>query len=186
MALTLPTARDIRAHRLRLDLTQEQLADEAGVSQPLIARVENGSVDPRYSTVKAIVEALNRAERREVTVEEVMSSEVVAVEADDEVRDAIDAMRTNGFSQLPVLEDGHPVGSLSESEVIHALSTAGDPEALAGEPVREVMGAPFPTAEPETTVDEAYSILEDRGALLVMEKGEVAGLVSKADLLSLL
>lgn len=186
MPLTLPTARDIRSNRKRLDLTQAELAEEAGVSQPLIARIENENVDPRFSTVKAIVEALNRAERKEVTVEEVMSPDVVRAEAGDEVREAIDAMRENGYSQLPVLEEGHPVGSITEREVVHALSTAGDPEALAGEEIREVMGPPFPTAEPGTTVEEAYSILEDAGALLVMDKGEVVGIVAKADLLSLL
>jgi predicted transcriptional regulator len=186
MPLTLPTARDLRANRQRLGLTQAELADEAGVSQPLIARIENENVDPRFSTVKAIVEALNRYERQEVTVEEVMTTDVVRAEAGAEVREAIVAMREHGYSQLPVLEEGHPVGSLTESEVVHELSTAGDPEALAGEAVREIMGPPFPTAEPDTTVDEAYSILEDAGALLVMEKGEVVGIVAKADLLSLL
>lgn len=186
MPLTLPTARDIRSNRQRLGLTQAQLAEEAGVSQPLIARIENENVDPRFSTVKAIVEALNRAERQEVTVEEVMSTEVVRAEADRPVREAIEAMRENGYSQLPVLEDGHPVGSVTEREVVHAMADSGEPEELSEQPVREVMGPPFPTAEPGTTVEEAYSILEDHGALLVMEKGEVVGILAKADLLSLL
>ena len=45
----IPSPEDIRRMRIRAGLTQKELAERAGVSQSLIARIERGSVDPRLS-----------------------------------------------------------------------------------------------------------------------------------------
>ena len=42
---------EIKRLRGKLGITQSELAKRAGVSQALIARIENKSVDPRYSKV---------------------------------------------------------------------------------------------------------------------------------------
>jgi len=43
----LPTPEELKKRRTNLNLTQNELARLAGVSQPLIARIESGDVDPR-------------------------------------------------------------------------------------------------------------------------------------------
>lgn len=185
MPLPLPTLLELKAQRKRLGLTQAQVAKAAGVSQPLVARIENGTVDPRYSTFSAIVDALNRAEGTGVILQEVMATPVASVRVTDTVAAAIRTMREKGISQLPVLSKGVPVGSLSDRGIVHALSEAQDADALARRPVGDVMGPPFPTAGPATSVEQAYRILEDHPAIVVMEKGKLVGIVAKADLLSL-
>ncbi|MDY6779333.1 MAG: helix-turn-helix domain-containing protein, partial [Halobacteria archaeon] len=60
--MEVPTAEDLREKRRNLGVTQNELAEHAGVSQPLVARIENGDVDPRLSTVTRIVEALEHVE----------------------------------------------------------------------------------------------------------------------------
>lgn len=184
--LHVPSAAELRATRLRLGLTQSEVAKAAGVSQPLIARMENESVDARLSTFRAVVDALNRAERTVVTLKDVMHAPVDVVRATDTMAEAIRLMREKSYSQVPVIAKGIPVGSLSERAVVHALAGARDAEALARAPVRDSMGPPFPTASPETSVDQAARLLEDQSALLVMERGKLLGIVSKADLLSLI
>lgn len=180
--LDLPTPADLKAQRARLGLTQAELAGRAGVSQSLIARVEGGTVDPSYSTLKALVEALNEAERREAKLLDLMATPVAAVAPDDPIRAAVGRMQEAAISQLPVLEDGAPVGSVSERDIVHALSGATKEE-LVDVPVSEVMGPPFPAVEPGTSVEAALRLLEDRPAVLVMEKGKVIGIVTKSDLL---
>lgn len=180
--LELPTPEDLRSARVGLGLTQTELAEAAGVSQSLVARIELDEVDPSYSTLAAIVEALNRVERRTVTLDEVMNREVEAVAPDAPVRAAAETMRERGFSQLPVLEAGAPVGSVTEQAIVDAIQDAGREE-LADEPVRSVMAAPFPALDPDEAVDVAARMLEDSAAVLVMEEGRVVGLVTKSDLL---
>jgi predicted transcriptional regulator len=183
--LHVPLASEVRSLRKKLGLTQAEVAKAAGVSQPLIARIENGAVDPRLSTFTAVLEALNRAERKGVLLSEVMTTPVASVRATDTVSAAIKAMREKDISQLPVLAKGVPVGSLSDRQVVHALSEAQDAEQLAKRSVGDIMGSPFPVAGPDMSVDQAARLLEDQPAILVMEKGKLVGIVAKADLLSL-
>lgn len=180
--LTLPTPGDLKAQRARLGLTQAQLAEAAGVSQSLIARIEGGKVDPSYSTLRAVVEALNEAERREAKLLDLMTAPVTSVTSSTPVRQAVAEMQKAGFSQLPVVDDGAPVGSLGEKEVVHAL-TGSKREDLVDLPVGELMGPPFPAVEPGASIESALRLLEDRAAVMVMEKGRVIGIVTKSDLL---
>lgn len=185
VTLHVPLASEVRSMRKRLGLTQAEVAKSAGVSQPLIARIESGSVDPRLSTFTAVLDALNRAERKGVFLSEVMTTPVASVRATDTVSAAIRVMREKNISQLPVLAKGIPVGSLSDRQVVHALSEAADAEKLAKRSVGDIMGPPFPIARPDMSVDQAARLLEDQPAILVMEKGKLVGIVAKADLLSL-
>ncbi|MGP8331846.1 MAG: helix-turn-helix domain-containing protein, partial [Methanosarcinaceae archaeon] len=61
--MQLPTPGDLKQKRTELCLTQSELAKRAGVSQPLIARIESGDVDPRLSTLWKIFEAFGAIEK---------------------------------------------------------------------------------------------------------------------------
>ncbi len=50
---------NIRAERNRLHLTQEQLASKAGLQTHHISNIENGKYDIKFSTLIAILKALN-------------------------------------------------------------------------------------------------------------------------------
>ena len=180
--LQLPTPGELKAQRARLGLTQQALADAAGISQSMVARIEGGKVDPSYSTVQALVRALNQAEQQAVSLVELMTAPVVSVAPGDKVAEAVARMQADGYSQLPVLQDGTPVGSMSDQDVVRALS-GKRPEELRERPVDAVMGPPFPAVAPEASPDDVLSLLEARPAVLVMEQGRVIGLVTKSDLL---
>jgi transcriptional regulator with XRE-family HTH domain len=50
--------RRLRAERTRRFLTQEQLAQKAGISQKQLSKIENNEVEPRFSTILSLAEAL--------------------------------------------------------------------------------------------------------------------------------
>ncbi|MBI2647565.1 helix-turn-helix domain-containing protein, partial [Candidatus Woesearchaeota archaeon] len=56
---------EVKKIRKKLELTQTQLANRAGVSQSLIAKVESGRIDPTYSKTKKIFSALSELEKKE-------------------------------------------------------------------------------------------------------------------------
>jgi predicted transcriptional regulator len=70
--MQIPTGEDIRTARQNKGLTQSELAERAGVSQPLIARIESDDVDPTIDTLYSVVAALNDSsadvEQEEVTI----------------------------------------------------------------------------------------------------------------------
>jgi predicted transcriptional regulator len=178
--MELPTPQDLRERRNALELTQSELAERAGVSQPLIARIEGGDVDPRLSTLRRIVTALEEAEGGVVRAEDLMHTDVISVAPDDAVREAERKMDQEAFSQLPVLQAGVPVGSISHSDVIHAGENVGEL------PVSEVMSESFPTVSRDATVDEIRNLLDHYKAVMVTEGGETVGIITEADIASYL
>ena len=173
--MQLPTPQDLRERRTALELTQRELADRADVSQPLIARIEGGDVDPRLSTLRRIVEALEAAESEVIRAVDLMHETVVAVGPEDPVGLAVERMQEEGYSQLPVIDDGIPVGSISDADVIHAGEAVGD------KPVREIMSESFPTVSPDTVLAEIRSLLEYYKAVMVTRDGSTVGIITQAD-----
>ncbi|AEN05221.1 CBS domain-containing protein [Halolamina sp.] len=176
--MELPTPDDLRQRRHAVGLTQSELANRADVSQPLIARVENDDVDPRLSTLRRIVNALDAAEGEVVRARDLMHENVVNVSPDDSVTEAVALMDEEAFSQLPVIQNGVPVGSISQSDVIHAGQNVGEL------PVADVMSESFPTVSVDATVDELRNLLDHYKAVIVTEGGEAVGIITEADIAS--
>jgi len=175
--MDLPTPEDLRERRNDLGLTQSDLAEHADVSQPLIARIEGGDVDPRLSTLRRIVNALQEAEGGLLRASDLMHSPVVSVEPDASVHETTELMDEKGYSQLPVIRDGIPQGLISTS-VIRQRS-----EDNVGElPVAEVMHESITTVEPDATIDAIDAHLDHNDAVLVVEGGKTVGIITEADI----
>ena len=54
-------AAQIRAARGLLNWSQGELAERAGVSKQSVTRIENGTIDPRFSTITALYQAIRSA-----------------------------------------------------------------------------------------------------------------------------
>ncbi len=171
----LPTAQDLRERRKSLELTQSELANRADVSQPLIARIEGGDVDPRLSTLRRIVESLDEAEGDVIRAETLMHEALVSVSPDDPVSVAVERMQDEGYSQLPVINNGVPVGSISDSDVVQAGEDAGEKS------VREVMSESFPTVSTDATLEEISSLLDHYKAVMVTDDRGTQGIITEAD-----
>ena len=54
-------AAQIRAARGLLNWSQGELAERAGVSKQSVTRIEKGTMDPRFSTITALYQAIRSA-----------------------------------------------------------------------------------------------------------------------------
>ena len=181
----IPTPEEIRARREALGIRQTELASRAGISQSMVARIEAGSVDPRTSTLRKIVQVLNAAEQTRMTAAQVMHTPVFSIHASDPVGRAVDIMNRNNISQLPVIEGGVPVGCISESAIVSVIeeqSSHRGHELV----VRDFMEPGFPTVPPGMDIETVVRILQNHHAVLVMDAGIVAGVITKHDLISLI
>jgi cystathionine beta-synthase len=99
----------------------------------------------------------------------------------DPLSKAIATMQSRNISQLPVLEDGRLVGSLSESGVMKLLHDGAD----ADRKVATVMARPLPTLEDKVDIAEAYRLLvAGAPAIVAVRDGQAVGIVTRADLIS--
>lgn len=186
--MNLPTPSDLKKRRIKLGLTQSELAKRAGVSQALIARIESGNVDPRLSTLQKIVDALDKDEKAHAIVRDIMHSPVIYTKPTDSVENAVEIMEKYGFSQVPVIDNGVPVGSISEDMVVRFMTNKTDNaiKQLSHIEVQKIMEESFPTVSPNTEVNVVSHILEYSPAVLILDKGRVIGVVTKHDVMRLL
>ncbi len=104
---------------------------------------------------------------------------LIAASPDMSVRDALALMNTHGFSQLPVMEDGKPVGSLRDNRVMAAVM---EDRNLLESPVRDIMEGSFPMIPHTADVSSAIRLLKDARAILIEDYGMVAGILTRHDL----
>jgi cystathionine beta-synthase len=97
-------------------------------------------------------------------------------------QDAIELMQQTGISQLPVLQDGKPVGSIQEVTLARVLHDKDDPTRVT---VAEIMARPLPQLDATVHIDEAYRLLlAGNTGVLAVEDGEVVDIVTRIDLVN--
>jgi cystathionine beta-synthase len=97
------------------------------------------------------------------------------------VRQALNLMSSWEVSQIPVIENGEPVGGLVESAL---MTRALAQPSLLDRPVREVMDPPFPVVEHTFPTDRLAPMLtRENPAALVRKDGALIGIVSRYDVL---
>jgi len=108
--------------------------------------------------------------------------EVLKVDAESSVFEAVQLMVEKNVGSLLVTEGGEITGIVTERDYLRrvTLEARTDRET----PVREIMSSPLIVASPETTVDECMALMTDRRIrhVPVVEEGSVVGVVSIGDL----
>jgi len=180
----LPTPEYIRMLRKRLGITQKELARRAGVSQSLIARIEKGTVDPRLSTLRKILNVLESAEPMGERVVNVMRGPVVSVEPDTPLEEIARTMWEKGISQVPVVtRQGHVIGTVEEKDLVDAIIKYGS-HALRLK-AKEIMGDPLPIVGVGERLENVVNLLmSGTPAVLVVKEGRLVGVVTKSDIIA--
>ncbi len=183
-----PPVSEIRHIRKGLDITQSQLAAESGISQSTIAKIEGGRTSASYETVVRLFETLDEIKSRggsDIKAIDVASHDIVSVTSSDLLHTASDLMRRSGYSQLPVIDDGFSVGSISERVILEILRNGTTMEELAHTRIADVMKGPFPVVPDTTHMSAVTGLIEDNSAVLVSTKGKIVGMLTNADVLKL-
>jgi len=106
---------------------------------------------------------------------------LVSLAPSAQVRQALGLMSTWGVSQIPVLEDGRSIGTVTEGTV---MTRALAQPTLLDRPVREVMEPSLPVVDAGFPSDRLAPMLtRELPAALVEQHGKLIGIVSRYDVL---
>ena len=108
--------------------------------------------------------------------------EVLQIEADATVFEAVKRMVEANVASLLVTEGGAITGIVTERDYLRRVTLEGRTDKETS--VREIMSSPLIVVTPQTTIDECMALMTDRRIrhLPVVEEGKVVGLVSIGDL----
>ncbi len=169
---------EIKKIRKKLGMTQTELANRAGVSQSLIAKIESGIIDPTYTKTKKIFAALSELEKKEeIKAGQLMTTKIISVSSSESIKEAIGKMKKHEISQLPVIDNGKLMGFISESNILDALLNSK------GKTVKDVMQEAPPIVSKTTSIQVVSNLLKHYPMVAVYEEGNLVGLITKSDLL---
>ena len=107
--------------------------------------------------------------------------EVLAIEADVSVFEAITRMVEANVGALLVTDEGEIAGIVTERDYLRRVTLKGRTDKETA--IREIMSSPLIVATPQMTIDECMALMTDRRIrhVPVVEDGQVVGIVSIGD-----
>ena len=182
-----PSLEEIAKKRRALGLKQMELAKLAGISQSLVAKLESGKIDSSYTKVKMIFDVLDRLEAKtKIQEEKVVPNKVISIQKDEPISKVVRLMKDHGYSQIPVFDGKQSVGSISEKTILRQILAGKDLAQISKLPIEEIMEEAFPQVSEDAPLSLISSLLQTYPAVLVARKGEVLGIITKADLLRII
>ena len=121
------------------------------------------------------------ANKRELLSKKELGDKLISISLKATVKEAIDLMRKNGISQLPVMSGNNYAGSLSEIALMQGIF---DRTIQVNDPLEKIMNRPFPELDENTEAEQAFKEFAlGSSAIIVMRKDKPVGLLTKIDLL---
>jgi acetoin utilization protein AcuB len=130
-----------------------------------------------------------------MNVAQIMNRDLITVEPEDSVEEAVGLLRRRGVRHLLVLKKNRLVGIISDRDIKRAMDPRQTRKKLMGigglyfllEPilVKEIMTRDPVTIPPGTPIQQAAYIMVERrfGALPVVRNGKTVGIVTETDIL---
>ncbi len=109
------------------------------------------------------------------------NQEVVTLDCEKSVTEAINVMKTLNISQLPITQQGMVIGKVTESNILEALL---ENPSLKSNAVKEIMTASLPFVDLNTSIDKISSMInKDNSAVLVEDEQGKFGIITQYDII---
>ncbi|HZO11556.1 MAG TPA: CBS domain-containing protein [Nitrososphaeraceae archaeon] len=182
----LPRIDYIKQGRVKLGLTQRELASLSGISTSMINQIESGRCKPSYDTAKKIFEVLSSQEgKTSLKAGDICSHEVISVQKEEKLEVVIEKMMKNSISQIPVREDSKIVGLVSEDILARKVLESEDKKNIHQVPILQIMEPPPPIVDISTPAKALIPLVRFSKCVLVSRKGEIIGIITISDTLKM-
>ncbi|HEY0668088.1 MAG TPA: pyridoxal-phosphate dependent enzyme [Sphingobacteriaceae bacterium] len=108
--------------------------------------------------------------------------EVVTVNCEQTVTEAINVMKSLNISQLPVVQQGMVIGKVSEGDILNSLL---ENPSLKSNQIKEIMTQSFPFVDLNTSIDKISSMIsKDNSAVLVEDQEGKIEIITQYDIIN--
>ncbi|HET7389902.1 MAG TPA: CBS domain-containing protein [Nitrososphaeraceae archaeon] len=181
----LPRLEYIKQARIRLGITQRKLASVAGISTSMINQIESGRCKPSYETARKIFEILNSLEgQSSPKAGDICSRNLISVQKYETLHSAIQKMRLNSISQIPVFDGFRVIGILSEDGLAKNVIEK-DEKKIRDMLITIIMESPPPVVDVSTPAKALVPLVRFAKCVLVSERGDVIGIITVTDILKM-
>ncbi len=116
------------------------------------------------------------------TIADVMTADPRTIEPETTVEEAARVLRDEDVGSLPIVQDGHLVGVLTDRDIVLRVVAEGrDPRTT---PAAEAASAEVATVDPAQPFDEGLRLMAEqrvRRLPVVAEDGRLVGVLAQAD-----
>ncbi|WP_316823421.1 pyridoxal-phosphate dependent enzyme [Pedobacter gandavensis] len=110
------------------------------------------------------------------------STEIVTIDCEKTILEAINNMSTLNISQIPVTQQGMVVGKVAESDILKALL---EHPSLKSAPVKEIMSTTFPFVDLNTSIDRISALInKENSAVLVEDEHGKIEIITQYDIIN--
>jgi len=109
-----------------------------------------------------------------------MNKKIISIAPEDNVKDSIKKMKKFGISQMPVIAGNKVIGLVSETTLLNVLISKKEKNIV------DIMEEIPPIISKTASIQVISNLLRYYPMVLVSDSGRLCGLISKADLLSIL
>ncbi len=133
-------------------------------------------------TTSGVLGGRRQTDRDELTVADIMSTEIISATREETLFAAAKRMSENGVSCLVVVENEKVVGMLTDKDMLRGVAT--EDTDFRRERIGAFMTSPVEVASSRTSVMAAGKIMETHGIkrLPVVDDGALVGLVTQTDI----
>ncbi|MDC0194347.1 CBS domain-containing protein [Candidatus Nitrosopelagicus sp.] len=119
-------------------------------------------------------------------IRDIMEKNVITIEKDKTAQDAAKIIAEKDISFLVVMNDGLPVGVLSESDFVRKIVT--EDKKSSDVSISDIMSYKFRSVGPTTTIEDAIQKMLNNNIrrLLILEDDKLVGVITQTDLASYL
>ena len=183
----LPRIDSIKQIRLKIGITQKNLATLTGVSTSMINQIESGRSQPSYDTAKKIFENLAKLEGESSshTAGDFCSKDIIKLKPSNTLHDAIKKMHELSISQIPVFVNSEIMGVVSEDGIVKHLVDMGEAE-LKKAKLADTMDAIPPIVDFDTPANVLVPLIRYSKCILVSKKSKIIGIITASDTLKMM
>jgi acetoin utilization protein AcuB len=122
-------------------------------------------------------------------IRDIMTKNVITVPSDTSITEAKNIILENKIRRLPIVDNGKLVGIVTKNRLGLQVNshTGSSDQSTNGKStvmdVKEIMESHLVTVDPDMVIEEAVALAQEKkiGALLVVEKGQLVGIVTTND-----